>query len=71
MADHSPVDYGLDKDEKALESPGEEVKYGTEHDIEAAPASTLARDLKGRHMQMIAIGMREILRSRLLLWLIW
>ena len=64
--------YGMEKDkEAALESPGEEVKYDGEHDLEAAPASTLARDLKGRHMQMIAIGMQEILRSRVVVRLTW
>ncbi len=59
MSDHSPVKSDMDK-EVAVYSPG----HGHEHDIERGETDTgikfqaapLARELKGRHMQMIALG---------------
>ena len=59
MATPPPMDYDMDKDEKALESPGEEIKYGHEHDIEAAPANKLVRELTARHMKKIDNGSRR------------
>ncbi|MCJ1322875.1 hypothetical protein MMC15_008225 [Xylographa vitiligo] len=53
------MDY--EKNEKlSEESPAKVDEYGVHeggiHDVEAVPANALARSLKGRHMQMIAIG---------------
>ena len=33
-----------------------ELAYENEHDVQVGENGTLARELKGRHMQMIAIG---------------
>ena len=42
-------------DEKKISD--EETGYIKDADVEVVPANKLARNLKGRHMQMIAIGM--------------
>ena len=42
-------------DEKKMSD--EETGYVKDQDVEIVPANKLSRDLKGRHMQMIAIGM--------------
>ncbi|MCJ1420610.1 hypothetical protein MMC32_006968 [Xylographa parallela] len=48
------------KEKLSDESPAKVDEYGVReggiHDVEAVPANTLSRSLKGRHMQMIAIG---------------
>ncbi|MCJ1294283.1 hypothetical protein MMC34_005841 [Xylographa carneopallida] len=48
------------KEKLSEESPAKVDEYGVHeggvHDVEAVPANNLARSLKGRHMQMIAIG---------------
>ena len=41
-------------DEKKISD--EETGYVKDTDVEVVPANKLARNLKGRHMQMIAIG---------------
>ena len=47
----------LQKFDKAGPTPDTvEVQQGTIHDVEQAQPNGLKRDLKNRHMQMIAIG---------------
>ena len=59
------------KEKLSEESPAKVDEYGVHeggvHDVEAVPANNLARSLKGRHMQMIAIGMlptKSVLREK-------
>jgi amino acid transporter len=65
MSDSSPANHGSDK-ETAPPAVDKETGFASNHDdVEAVDkgvvvkASPLARQLKGRHMQMIAIGMTQ------------